>query len=193
MSEIVYSLSSNFSGNIREDQLHSEIVANSSISTSLDGIIKNGDVVTVKFFGNLIGNEGNVLNQIVNSHLPDYTPERRVKMNLPVVNNIITSSSWTRVGLGKFPGTNLINDITYVDVLSYMDDSLDSYDVKLIDRGNADTICIQTLNNTKLLPQYLGDILYQPPTETDLECFAKVNGNSAQNVTIQAIDIWYAS
>ena len=58
MSVINYSLSADFSGNIREDQFHSEIVANTNISTSLDGIIKTGDVISVKFFNPLNEGEG---------------------------------------------------------------------------------------------------------------------------------------
>lgn len=191
MSSIDYSLSSDFSGNIREDQLHSEIQSNTAILTPLDGIIRSGDLVTVRFFGNITENEGNVLNALVSVHIPDYTPVRRSKIVLPTTTSSITSNNWTRIGLGKFPGTSVIGDISYVDVSSYMESGLTQYQVRLIDRSNVDVICTANLNNTTLEPKSLGSILYQPDKESVLECLARTEGGTGQKIYIKNIDIWY--
>lgn len=193
MSIINYSLSSDFSGNIREDQFHSEIKANAQITSSFDGIVKKGDVVSVKFFENISGAEANVLNLIIQSHAPDYSAVRKYKMTLPVMINSLTSNNWVRFAMGKFPGTNTIGLINYIDIQSHMNSSLTSYDIKVFDRANVDVICMHTLTNTTLTSQSLGNILYQPISTTDIECLAKINGGNGESVNIKSVDIWYGS
>jgi hypothetical protein len=191
MSVINYSLSGDFSGNIREDQFHTEVLSNSEITASFDGIVKNGDLISVKFFGNITTQEGNVLHNIVASHVPDFTPIRRINIILPTTTNYITSNNWTRIGVGKYPGTNITGNITYIDVYSYMGNGLVSYDVKVIDRANVDVLCSGNFNNTSLNYNSLGTINYQPQEQTTLECLAKVNGTNGEKLNIQNIDIWY--
>lgn len=194
MSVVNYSLSGDFSGNIREDQFHSEITGNDLITTHLDGIVKKGDTISVRFFNSISDNEGNVLQQIVQSHVPDYSPVRRLNKVIPITTTNISSNNWTRIGMGKFPGTDVLGDVTYVDVQMFMDSGLPGYDVKLIDRGNVDTICTTTLTNTTLSSQNLGPILFQPQKETTLECMAKINGPIVgKKIYIQNIDVWYGN
>jgi hypothetical protein len=194
MSSIIYSLSGDFSGNIREDQFHTEIAANASITTSFDGIIRNGDIITIKFFGNIDSHESNILQELVYSHTPNYQSVRRTKIPLPITNTEVTSNSWTRIAFGSFPGVDNIGDITYVDFLGYAENENPSYQVKLIDRSNAENVCFSTLTNNTLSSQTLGEILYQPQSQTDLECLAKLNGNvTSEKIHVQSLDIWYGS
>ncbi len=76
-----------------------------------------------------------------------------------------------------FPGTNNVGEIKGLKVIGYLDQGLTSYDIRVRDYLNKNTVAIIT-SQTNTEPQIidLGTILYQPTNYTILEIQAKING-----------------
>lgn len=175
----VYSLQDDFGGTIKVGQLHDEVEGNALITTTFEGIfVTNEGNVEIRFATPFSNEEESMLNTLVENHIPNFAKDRI--NNIPVYPSRTTTDSteWIRLGLTEFPGTKRIGAIDYIDVISRMESSIDSYKIKVIDRSNAKELCQGNLTNIVLEQTSLGFISNAPETATTLEFIGKVDGGT---------------
>lgn len=190
MSTIRYSIDQDFSGNLKPGQFHSEIEANTSITTTFIGLLIDSGNVDVQFTENLQASEVSVLNTLVNLHVPDSTIPRISSKNINVVKSSFNNNDWIRIGFGQFPGSESVGNINYIDCLTSMDSNTNDYTIKVLDRNNpGSAICEGTFSNTSLEFNSLGAISNTPTESTMLEFLGKVNGNGF--VEVNELVYWY--
>ena len=170
MSIETYSIADDFSGNLKASQFHSEIEANSSISTELSGLIIDLGNVDVKFASTITSDEGNVLDILVSGHIPDYSVPRTNSTPIYPTITSFDQKEWIRLGMGQFSGSKNVGNIHYIDVLTGMQSTVTDYNIKVIDRNNpTNKLCEATLNNTTLSINSLGAISNIPQYSNTLE------------------------
>lgn len=89
------------------------------------------------------------------------------------------------------PGENT-NAIQSINVLSYKTSNITSYDIKIYDATNNNTIAESNFSNNNLTNNNMGTLTNLPSTESIIEVQAKKNGgNSQQKVFIKECTINY--
>lgn len=191
MSILDYSLSEDFSGNIKIDQFHKEIVSNASITTSLNGIVYSENDVQVIFNDTITSNEGNVLSLLISSHTPDFSPDRIRHYKIYPEIRRKKGTNYEIIATFHYTGSDSIGKINYVDLISSMHTQLTSYDVQLINRENNNILAYTNLTNTKLGCVTLGIISNTPTSPSTLDLSIRCNGKKNKHVIVQEIQVWY--
>jgi hypothetical protein len=94
MTSIAYSLASDFSGNINLELLHTEILEETGITKTLDGINEEDDNITIDFESSLTTGEETLLDAVVAAHdgttvtTTTYTRELLKFIDIPEPNNV---------------------------------------------------------------------------------------------------------
>ena len=181
-----YSIINNFGGiepNIA--QLDTEIKANVSITTTLNGISKYADIVEIVFISTLSGPEKTVLDGIVAAHVPVYIPSTDKKLNISCKTNS-NKASFTRVATEMFLGS------TYATAkcISYMSSNSGSYDVQIFDKTNKQVLLAKNLTNNTEDIMDLGVLSNLSISPIQVEISIKRNGANA-TVYIESVTIVY--
>lgn len=79
MINLEYSLTSDFSNGIKMNQFHTEIKNDSGITTTFYGVSRSGNKIIIHFDQQPSASEITTLNNIIASHVPDYTVYKNVK------------------------------------------------------------------------------------------------------------------
>jgi hypothetical protein len=176
----------NISPNIT--QLHQEIV-DSSITETLIGVSSYEDVVNIQFASALSVPEKNILNGLVSSHVPVYTPLLPNTISLIPRQNEITSSSYKRILTTTLPATTYAT----AKAICRMDDTLTSYDIRIVDHDNKTVLLTKNLTNVNESTQELGVFSNLSSASTQVDISVKKNGGNANSkIYIESFDINFA-
>lgn len=174
MGDYIYSLSSDFGGNLAAGQLSREIMADVTIVTTLVTIRTKGDVVTVSFVSAISGAEETALDNLVAAHVP-IVISKELLFSLSIPENIVESTTYVSLTSFLYTAGLVINNMC---IISLMAPGGTSYDVRIYDSTNNNTIASANFNNTSETNQSLGTISNLPIVDSIFEIQAKVNGST---------------
>lgn len=179
---------------INANNLHSDIKNNLTLSSSTFlGICANGDDLYILFTEEITVGEKTDLDAIVYNHDNTFVPQKtappiRVYPSNPAISNVYYTSS----GCFTYQGTNVVNPITAIDMLSNVDPGTQSYDVQIINRQNNSIIAEKNFTNTTLDRVSFDTISNLPSDLGVIEILCKVNknGKATKYVHIEEILFW---
>lgn len=175
------SLATDFGGTVRVSQLHKEIMAETGITKTLDGINLKGDVVAISFTQALTAGEQNLLNTVITNHIP--TTKTGIKIsNISIFTQKVDETVYKSISNFNFPGTTKIKNTTNFKVISFMEEGGTSYDIRIVDMTNNNVIVSKNLTNTEEGITDLGTINSLPANEAIFELQVKVNDSSVAYV-----------
>jgi len=193
---VTKSLSSDFSGNLKSEQFHQEIL-DSSITTSLNGINVTGNVVEIEFDGTLDAGETTTLNTLISNHVPDNSPSKKNFFTFDPRTSDTTATSYKTIRSSfKYAGSDEIGVINYIEIIGYKDSSPTSYAVRVYDVTNNNILAEKTgLTNTEEEIIDLGSISNIPTQSAILEIQAKRVGGNGNNkrVYIEHVVIYHGN
>lgn len=171
-----------FPSGLRTDQFHKEIV-NSPIIATLTGVTTVGNAVNISFSDVINPGDIVLLNGLISAHVPDNS-KPKYKFFIITPKSSITSTAYTVISTFKYPGSLIIGPIDYIEIVSYMDNSVTNYDIRIINRENGDIIASKTGNtNKELQVMDLGTISNIPQQEAILELHVRKNGGGVAKAT----------
>ena len=159
----------NVSPNI--SQLQEEIINNINITTSIEYINLTGDVMDIFFVTNISAPEKIILDLLVASHVPIFTPSTRNSLNIVPRKNDFNKSSYKRLSSNVFPGTSYAS----AKCVSYMSSS-SSYSIQIFDKNNHQILLEKTFTNTEESIQDLGVLTNLSSDLIQIEISGKVTG-----------------
>jgi len=188
-----YSLTSDFGGNLKQYQFHTEIVESTDIAPDLIGIHMTGDVVDVEFVSSLSVGEQTILDTLVSNHVPDNSKPKKNFFNITPDIKSIKNKTYTLVGVYDYKGVDIFGEIDYIEVIAKISNSAHTYDIKIVRTDTNQIIASTTnLNNTNFTTIDLGTLSNLPTTQTMLEFHVK-SSNNGGNVNIQTIIIYHGN
>lgn len=112
----------------------------------------------------------------------------KVEKALPIIleNNNINSLVFNRIGVCNFPGARLAES----KIISFMDNTLTSYTIRLVDSTNSNILLETTLNNLTESMENLGSLANLPSSPVLLEIYAKKVGVLGSGY-IKSLTIYY--
>lgn len=191
-----YSLSSDFGGNLKSQQLHEEIGAESGITPNIIAVNTDGDLVDIVFDSSLSGGEETTLNGLVASHIPDTSKPRKQFFSITPKKDVITpKNSWVLSTYFQYPGSDKVGLIDYIDVICSMNPGVNSYDVRIINKKTGEVIAEKTnMTNIVAETQDLGTISNVPTDKSTLELqIKKIDGNNSKKVEVEQVIIYYGN
>jgi len=193
MSIITFSKSVDFNNSIDSGLLHIE-VDSSNISAILNNVNTSGDVVKLTFDATLTGEEQTTLNTIVSNHVPVISINYRNNLTAFTGKTIIKSSTYELFASYLYAGINSLRDsIKKIEILSYKDSSMASYNIQCVNSTN-NQILFTSTNNTNDVMEIITitNINNVPTNAAILEFSAKRNGgNSDSKIYIHNIVLMY--
>lgn len=187
-----YSLASDFGGSIGQRQFHEEIVAEVSITPTLEGVTITDDVIDVIFESSLSTGEETTLDNLVSAHVKNTDIIAINHFSLIPFIREISSSSYQEIASYIYPGTN-VDMIGYIKILSKIDSSGTSYDVRIRDITNEVTICETNFTNNTLSINDMGTLSNLPSQEAKIEFQVLRNGGNKNTlVKIDSISIYFS-
>lgn len=191
-----YSLSSDFGNNLKSEQFHSEIENDNNITANLIAVNTEGDVVDIIFDASLSSGEETTLNNLISSHVPDDSKEKKqFYIIVPKRNVVRPKNSWVLAAYIRYQGSNNVGTIDYIEIETVMADDITSYDARVINHNTGDVIVQKDgLINTVIDSFDLGTISNVPLESTLLELQIQKNGgknNSA--IEIEQITVYYGN
>lgn len=187
------SLSTDFGGSLSTSQLHAEIEADTNITTILESIDLDGDVVEITFAAALSAGEETALDNLIASHIKDTS---KPKTNFYTVNprlDFVHTTSYKSTGAFKFPGSTAAGIIDYIEIISHMDEACTSYSIRVYDLTNGAILAEATgLDNTSAKIQDLGVISNIPSDPAVLEVQLKrVGGSNSDSIYLDSVLVYY--
>ena len=177
-------------------QLSYEIEQNSTIITELDYVNFMQPNLDIYFDVSLSAEEEAELNTIVanspDSNLPMPTGDT-VEKNL-IVNGIARSTSYQTISRFIYMGKNNVGEIKEIKIVSYMDEGITSYNVRIVDKNNQSNIIaeITGLSNTEDDIVDMGSINNIPSSESRFEIQVKKMGGVAKDsIYVDSISFIY--
>jgi len=185
-SSYVYNVSV-FSNGLDTYQLHQSI-KNSNISVPITGIDTNGANVIINFDNILLQQDIDLLNILVSNHVPivnyvSFTDSITPKHNL--INNFFYTLVATYIYNSK-------KTLSYIKIVSYMDNDITSYNIKIVDNTTRNIISQQTFTNTTENINDMGTIMFVPNEETNISILVlKIGGEASSEVHINNISFQF--
>lgn len=180
-----------FTSGLKNEQFHQEIL-DSSINTTLLGITTVGANISIDFDSTLSTGEENTLETLITNHIPDYSKPRK-SFFLVTPKGKTDSSNYQVITSFKYPGSNIIGDIDYIEIVSNMENSISSYDVRIICTSTGSILVESTgINNLDLEAIDLGTVSNVPTESSILELQVRKNGGGkTKSVYIDNLIIYY--
>jgi len=185
------SLSGDFGGNLNTSQLFNEI-ENAEIGPSCVTVKNESDDVELIFTSSLTSGEQTILDNLVSNHVVDTSKPHDNFFTITPKNEKIKEKSYRKIGTFKYDGSNQIGLIDYIEVISYKDSKIDSYDIRVIDRNN--DVILASANFTNDISEIcdLGTISNIPTEKTILEIHGRQNGGKKKSyLYIENITVYY--
>lgn len=173
----------NVSPNI--SQLQEEIINNINITTSIEYINLTGDVMDIFFVTNISAPEKIILDLLVASHVPIFTPSTRNSLNIVPRKNNFNKTNFKRLATNVFPGTSYAS----AKCVSYMNNISSSYSIRILDKNNHKVLGEATFTNTTESIQDIGVLTNLPSDTTQIEISGKVTGGG--KAFIESVIICY--
>jgi hypothetical protein len=189
-TEYTKSLSSDFGGNLILNQFHHEIEADTGITTTFKGLTQTLDDVMIIFDSVLSGGELTTLEALISAHVPDTAAKRVYAYRVYPEERKIKSTNWSMVGSFEYPGTIQNGNVVYIDVISAINSSSETYDIYISARGDNSSLGEGTFGNTELKSNELN--LFAPfPSNKDIIEILVRSTDRKKTVNIQEIIFWY--
>jgi len=190
----IYSLSNNFDGQVKLDQLHQEIENIGITGANFIGITQTSNEIAVIYDNELNIDEQIVLDDAIANHIPDNSPPRNNFINYSPTIAKVQSTSYTKVGSIFLDNSKL--EITYIDVVAFKGNNQASYNIRIYDTINDNVIVESTnLTNTESSIINLGNLSNIPSTSTVYEIQAKLSAltgsPASRHVTIDQVLFYY--
>jgi hypothetical protein len=188
-----YTYSEHFLDGLDSRQLNYEI-ENSSLTT-LFNIKTVGENVKIVFDSPLSTVDKMTLDSIISSHVPNSSKIKGEPHIFYPKNNKVKTAFYAKVGILIYGGSNSIGTINFIETVSWMDPSIDSYNIRIIDKTNG-KIVVETeeISNTVEQIVDLGTVSNIPKTDTIFEIQAKRNGGTNESyVHIDIINFYYSN
>lgn len=184
------SIITDFNNNINTSKLANEIVNQGFIPTLLT-INTLGDAVYIIFNMSLSVGEQTVLNTVISNHTGvNIVYETISKISLK--NDIISTTSYIRVGTFIYPGSNHMTNISKITGIGYMESGVTNYSIRIYDKTNNLTIVENTFTNINEDILNLGLISNIPTEESVIEISVKKTGGNGNNKAyVDNITIYY--
>jgi len=191
------SLSDDFGGDLATTQLRKEINDDGGIGADCLGVYSINSTVDIIFDSALSGGEQTTLDNIISAHVADASPPKEQFYTYHPRSNYTSSSRYQRLGGPfKYPGSDEIGIINYIEVNSYKTSSPTSYNVRIYDNTNKTVIAEKTgLTNTAEALNDLETISNIPTGMALFEIQAeRVGGNGSgknKRVYVEEVIIYY--
>lgn len=194
MSVYSYSIVDDFNnGTIKPLQFKREI-AESSIGTNMKSILTQDGQANIYFTSTLNGSEETILDGLVAAHVP--TPPKITFFSITPTRDSINNQSYFRIADFQYAGSDVNGLINQIDIISYKDNNVTSYDIKIVDVTNATIIKEMTgfSNNSAELIEIL-PLSNIPTSQALIEIQAKRNGGkgNSKSIYFQSINVYYGN
>lgn len=171
-----YSLSTDFTSGLDSSKLEKQI-RSSAITVNLLGISSCDDVVQIEFESALEIDDKSLLNAMCAAHVPDAL-HRHEYIRLTIQGS-------TDLDFYETIGTFTINDkshtlIDSISIMSRLDGSVTSYDVRVFDVTHNNILATANFNNASFQLNDMGTISNIPEEESLLEVQIKKNGGDGR-------------
>lgn len=179
-----------------EHQLQAEIDANINIEKKLKYITRNGNVVDLTFSANLNADEINELDVvIIPNHIPDNSKNRINSLSIKIGFKPVGFESYTLISTFKYQGSNLVGLIDYIDIISHINSSSGTYDIKVVNINTMDSICEKIgLSNNSPSTQNLGIISNIPEEPEILQVYIRrVGGLEGDLIHVNEIIVYHGN
>jgi hypothetical protein len=187
-TERTYSLSGDFSG-LKQDQLHTEIEEEAGITSTIEEVRVEGDVVTIRFATTLSGGEETTLDSLVSGHAADFTPAQTKDITVTMKKDEFNKTAFQKASRFAFPGSTHCT----VTACAFMDPGVTSYDIQIFDRTNRNVIAQANFTNIEDEVVSLGAGANVPSTRAMFEVFVRKTGGSSSKVAhVTSVSISYA-
>jgi len=168
MQIVTKSLASDFSGNLKVAQFHTEVLANvitgNVVGANFRHINTAEDIVEIVFGNSLTGTETTALNELISTHTPDNSKPRENWFSLFPETRKINSESYVSICTFEYLGSKNVGTIDYIDVISRKHENIDSYDLQVRDvshdgaligslTSTNDEYSISTIDNFGAIPE----------------------------------------
>lgn len=191
MSYYTYSLVNDFGGNLNSSQLHQEIADSISISQNILRVDTIGDVVKIVFEDALSAGEQTILSSLVSTHVAIVEDEYSKLIKLVPRDKKINNTSYSREDTFVYDGTNNIEEIKKITLVSNMDVGVSNYSVKIFDTTNVLPIIEETFTNTVESIIDITNITNLPTEKAIFELLVKKEGgNVTKYAHIDSITIY---
>lgn len=107
---------------------------------------------------------------------------------IPTMGNLSDSISYARLASFTFPGSDNV-DLSFIKVISYMDTSITSYDLRIYDATNNAIISEANFNNIIEQVNDMGILSNLPVSEAIWEVLSKRNGGSGNNKNVYVKEV----
>ena len=189
MTETAYSytISTDFPGGlVNETKLKNEIDS-SSISIALDRIDTEGDIIYIIFVDALTTGDKTILDNDTTGPAGGLIAAHD---NSPILITNFTETIYPRTDnhnknvwkrMIKYTLNGTIRKLNEIKLMSYIDDGATSYDVKIYDDTNDNTIAEKNFTNTTEELQNMGTLSNIPTNIANIEVQLKKNGGNKSN------------
>ena len=136
----------------------------------------------------LSGAEQTTLNGLISGHSPVVKPTYSRKHDLIPKKSFIKNTTYERIVVFEYPGSNYGSPIINVTCISYMDSNCTSYDIKILDKTNNLVIVENNFTNTTEVKNTLTPISNIPTDEAIIEIYVrKVGGVKKDKIHVQSL------
>lgn len=191
------SLANDFGGNWNPSQFHKEIQNNTDLSAIFIGLsfVVDNDNIDIIFSADPNPSQLLALNGVIAAHVPVFIKGKIQYYMAYPIHRIITFNQYTLVARFSYGGSDKMGLIDYIEVLSYLNDSSESYSIKVTDARSFRTLAERTnINNTDFISQDVGAITNIPTGPSVLELYIKKNGtNDSIEVQIDEIKVYHGN
>jgi hypothetical protein len=171
--------------------IDSAIKANNAICT---GTSEDADTLNIHFTKTLSVPAETALNNIISNYT--YSPPTLIKATnfipfTPSTSTLSTKQSgYTLTGSITYPN---VGDIKEIEIISFMDNGVTSYDIQIVNKSNNDILAEGNFTNTNKQRNTLSTILNQPSELCDIDISVKINknGKSTKYVYVYSGMFWY--
>jgi len=176
----IYSKTSDFSGNINLDNLHSELKGSSLSVKKFDGISINDDNVKILFNLELTPEEEMVLSSLITNH--NSVEKINVKVRDTLLSKFVTVNEtvYKKIVTYMFK-KDIYKGISNIKVISYMDSSVTSYDIKIYNLTENSEISTSNFTNVKENANVISDLPSFGNFETLIEIHMRRNGGPSNS------------
>lgn len=188
-----YSLSVDFHGAINSYTFGLEVMADTAITEVYNGVVQDGDVVTVYFDSALTTDEKTSLDAVVAAHDGTVvTVMSTYHTSLPI-NSVSTSELVYKVIATYLYDTSYYVSLDKILLTSYIDPGDTSYDIRIYDSTNNNTLATTNFTNSTK-----GIVTVSPLTNVPtigismIEIQGKVNtgASSNNNLYVSTVDVY---
>lgn len=193
MSEYSYtkSITTDFGGSINTTYLQNEIIAETSITSTLKRIDRVGDAIYIVFDTELSGAEQTLLTTVISNHNSSVVESYSIVSNISLKDYEIKTNTYKRFGTFVYPGKNNTQNIIKICAVAFIDLNQTSFSIRIDDKTNDLTIAENTFTNTTETLLDLGTISNVPDEQAIIEVCVKKDGVGGGKGYLDSVTFYY--